>query len=329
MPNEKDSPAVAIEQFVHRMRGRKLPPERELARQFGISRPRLRTILAKLESRGLIARHQGSGTYVLEEGSTAVSDVALLVDTSLKLRDDPFFSAVVEHLQHVCQAEGIRCTLERIAPGAHPVVLEDGIIVVGIAGREVLEHLAPRDVPAVGLFVRARPIPGARVALLDLDDRTGGRTAAELIMNSGCGPIYFLGRRDLPASGSRLAGAMEVLAEAGRTISVIESGMNYAAGLSDATQLSIPQDGPPVGVIAANDWLALGLHTGLMLRGRRIRERVEIVSFDGLSITADPSLRIRSLAAPVDAIATDAVAELRRLAAAPDARGRDILYVFG
>ena len=40
-----------------------------------------------------------------------------------------------------------------------------------------------------------------------------------------------------------------------------------------------------------------------------------IVSFDGLPITADPSVGIRSLAAPIDAIATDAVAELRRLAA--------------
>ena len=49
-----------------------------------------------------------------------------------------------------------------------------------------------------------------------------------------------------------------------------------------------------------------------------------IVSFDGLPITADPGLGIRSLAIPVDTIAADAVAELRRLAASPDSCGRNI-----
>ena len=98
------------------------------------------------------------------------------------------------------------------------------------------------------------------------------------------------------------------------------------AGLADAAELAAPSAGPRVGVIAGNDWLALGLHTALMTRGPRVRERVEIVTFDGLPITADPSLRIRSLAAPIDAMATDAVAELRRLAAAPVACGRDISY---
>ena len=58
----------------------------------------------------------------------------------------------------------------------------------------------------------------------------------------------------------------------------------------------------------------------------RVRERAVIVSFDGLPITTDPSLGIRSLAAPIDAMATDAVAELRRLAAAPVSCGREILY---
>jgi len=63
-----------------------------------------------------------------------------------------------------------------------------------------------------------------------------------------------------------------------------------------------------------------------MTRGPRMRGRVEIVSFDGLPITADPSLRIRSLAAPIDTMAADAVAELRRLAAAPVSCGREISY---
>jgi len=322
----KDSAAEAIEGLVRRMRGRRLMPERELAKQHGISRPRLRAILADLERRGLVARRQGSGTYALEDGTSVVSDVALLVDARLKLRDDPFFSAIVERLQLVCQTEGIRCTLERITPGQRPVILEDGIFAVGMAAREVLEGLGRKDVPAVGLFVRAKPAPGARVALLDLDDRAGGRAACEILVAAGCRQLVYVGGRQVPASASRLAGAAEVAAQTGLKLKVIESGMNYAEGLTHATRLRFSGNGRKLGVIAGNDWLALGLHTGLMTRGPRMRGRVEIVSFDGLPITADPSLRIRSLAAPIDTMAADAVAELRRLAAAPVSCGREISY---
>lgn len=44
--------------------GQKLPAERELARQFDVSRPSLREAIQQLEARGLLSRRQGGGTYV-------------------------------------------------------------------------------------------------------------------------------------------------------------------------------------------------------------------------------------------------------------------------
>ncbi len=44
--------------------GQKLPPERELALQFDVSRPSLREAIQKLEAKGLVTRRQGGGTYV-------------------------------------------------------------------------------------------------------------------------------------------------------------------------------------------------------------------------------------------------------------------------
>ncbi|WP_022939941.1 pyruvate dehydrogenase complex transcriptional repressor PdhR [Psychromonas hadalis] len=46
--------------------GEKLPSERELAKQFDVSRPSLREAIQRLESKGLLSRRQGGGTYVKE-----------------------------------------------------------------------------------------------------------------------------------------------------------------------------------------------------------------------------------------------------------------------
>ncbi|WP_019614399.1 pyruvate dehydrogenase complex transcriptional repressor PdhR [Psychromonas ossibalaenae] len=54
--------------------GEKLPPERELAKQFDVSRPSLREAIQRLESKGLLTRRQGGGTYVKEELREQLTD---------------------------------------------------------------------------------------------------------------------------------------------------------------------------------------------------------------------------------------------------------------
>lgn len=54
--------------------GQKLPPERELATQFDVSRPSLREAIQKLEAKGLVTRKQGGGTFVNNNILTGLSD---------------------------------------------------------------------------------------------------------------------------------------------------------------------------------------------------------------------------------------------------------------
>ena len=57
--------------------GQRLPPERELAERFGVSRPSLREAIQKLSARGLLASRQGGGTFVSEELKSGYSDPLL------------------------------------------------------------------------------------------------------------------------------------------------------------------------------------------------------------------------------------------------------------
>jgi len=54
--------------------GDKLPPERELATQMGVSRPTLREAINKLEAKGLLEQRQGGGTFVKSLGDDIVDN---------------------------------------------------------------------------------------------------------------------------------------------------------------------------------------------------------------------------------------------------------------
>lgn len=67
MPRVSDAVATTLEQRILEgslKPGDRLPAERELAAELGVSRPSLREAIQKLASKGLLRSQQGGGTYV-------------------------------------------------------------------------------------------------------------------------------------------------------------------------------------------------------------------------------------------------------------------------
>jgi GntR family transcriptional repressor for pyruvate dehydrogenase complex len=67
--------------------GQRLPPERELAELFGVSRPTIREAIRVLGYSGILETKQGSGTYVARR-TGAVADLELSLDVSSDGYDD-------------------------------------------------------------------------------------------------------------------------------------------------------------------------------------------------------------------------------------------------
>ncbi|WP_432696335.1 pyruvate dehydrogenase complex transcriptional repressor PdhR [Marinobacterium sp. YM272] len=57
--------------------GQRLPPERELAQEFDVSRPSIREALQKLAAKGLLVSRQGGGTFVAENLGDGLVDPLL------------------------------------------------------------------------------------------------------------------------------------------------------------------------------------------------------------------------------------------------------------
>ncbi len=57
--------------------GQQLPPERELAKQFEVSRPSIREAIQRLEAKHLLTRRQGGGTFVSDKLWKSFSDPLL------------------------------------------------------------------------------------------------------------------------------------------------------------------------------------------------------------------------------------------------------------
>jgi GntR family transcriptional regulator, transcriptional repressor for pyruvate dehydrogenase complex len=90
----KSKSAIIAEQLIEMLRtgvfrvGQKLPPERIIAEQMGVSRPSVREAISALQIGGILDTRPGDGTYVTH--SPAANDVANQAISVLETSDSPY-----------------------------------------------------------------------------------------------------------------------------------------------------------------------------------------------------------------------------------------------
>jgi DNA-binding LacI/PurR family transcriptional regulator len=163
----------------------------------------------------------------------------------------------------------------------------DGLIVMALPFDEsATRRLVAHDLATVLIEFSQEPFSSIRI-----DDRAGGRLAAQFLLEKGHRRFAFVGDADLPnfaihTSDWRLEGFRQGLAEAG--VSLPERYICLAPhGLENARQsahhlLDLPE--PPTAIFAASDYQAMGVLKAARSRGLVVPRELAVVGFDDLEI---------------------------------------------
>ena len=123
--------------------GMRLPPERELAARFGVSRTSLRDALGRLELLGYLDIRQGDGTYVRLPDGDAVSQPFRHLVNSL-----PDNAADLLEFRRMLEPEVAALAAERLTPEGRAALLDS------LARQQALEDHSPRLSREDALFHR-------------------------------------------------------------------------------------------------------------------------------------------------------------------------------
>lgn len=159
----------------------------------------------------------------------------------------------------------------------------DGVMVVALRGDDPLQHMVQESgLPAV---YGGRPLHGRPDWFVDVDNRDGGRTAAEHLVRLGRRRIATIaGPSDSHAAVARLDGVADALAAADLEPALVEHADFTRDGGARAMERLLRRDPGIDAVAAASDNMAAGALQVLQQHGRRVPQDVAVVGFDDLPI---------------------------------------------
>jgi LacI family transcriptional regulator len=320
--------------------GARLPSEMQLVRQFSVSRPTVARALRDLESRGLIERRAGSGTYVRSNlqrdatfrvlgllvpglasteifqiicgeiaGLARVHEYGLLWGGSTNPRVDT--DASLKHAEEICKQ-----FIERKVSGVFfaPAELQPG---QEEANTQLAESLREAGIPVVLIDRDLSNFPRrSDFDLVGVDNLTGGYMLAEHLIKLGCRKLHFVAR---PLSAgtvnARIAGIREALV---RNRLDPDPGWIRTGDPADVKFVrSLVAGRQADALICANDDTAAVLLRSLESQGVHVPHEVRVVGFDDVKYATLVSVPLTTIHQPCRDIAIIAYQTMMKRLAEP------------
>lgn len=297
--------------------GTRLPAERALADEFGVSRMVVRAAIEVLENKGLVARSTRCRPLVRAHANgaaaTQTSSRHTLALWLIHRPSDAETPSLLYGIQHALDPNSYRLLIENPIGDTWEAVrvaeerfldrlTEDqdiaGAVLWYVGGAQnlpALRRVRARGIPLV--FLDRTPPEGFEADHAGIDNRASAENAVKHLLQKGHRSIAHLTNAD-PAStvSERLTGYKRALAAAHipfrpeLVARATGSDAEVAAGSRALAEALLGVPDPPTALFVVNDRLALMMIDTLRAMGLRVPEDVAVVGFDGIERwTSGPS----------------------------------------
>ncbi|MEQ0565182.1 LacI family DNA-binding transcriptional regulator [Amycolatopsis sp. NEAU-NG30] len=201
----------------------------------------------------------------------------------------------------------------------------DGVLFVSTHARYSVA-MAGLAVPVVSA---GRPLCGdaTGVACVDVDNRGGAAAAVQYLLDSGRRRIATVaGPKDTAPGQDRLAGYLEVVAEAGLYDPGLLAYGDFGQASGEHVTLRLLDRRPDVdAVFVASDLMATGVLRALRRTGRSVPGDVAVVGFGNAPVAAVTDPPLTTVSQPVEALGAQAARELLAVLGGAAGRRRVVL----
>lgn len=171
----------------------------------------------------------------------------------------------------------------------------DGIIYKP-AGKNPID-LSGISIPSVLLSC----IPGENSTYIEVDNYTGGRMAADHLVECGYTRFAFVGgTRDSQSNQIRIDGYYDRLTELGkdiRTERILYGGFSVESGYRLAAELMASEEKPDA-IFCGNDLIAIGVQQFLLEHDHKVPEEIGVVGFDDILLAGLPQIQMTTISQP-------------------------------
>ncbi|MCY1671786.1 LacI family DNA-binding transcriptional regulator [Novosphingobium sp. SL115] len=239
---------------------------------------------------------------------------------------DPFFMTLFGYLADELTESGHDLMLSRVIPGDDEWLdrivdsgMLDGALVIGQSNQtEVIERVAERYRP---LVIWGSHREGQAQCTVGVDNRAGGRIAAQRLIARGATKLAFFGDASAPEIAERLSGVKDAVDATGGLAS-LRSFSTHLASEEMAAQIAAnlgELNGAVDGIVCASDVIAMTTIRLLHELGVAVPEQVAVTGFDDLPLATRMVPQLTTVKQDIAAGARAMVDALRRRIGGEDA----------
>ncbi len=295
----------------------KIPGERVIAKELGVSYMTARKAVESLVAKGVLYKVPKKGTYIADQKkrATKTKNIGYFLDSSIKDGlSSPYYSMIFDALEKEATKNGYAL-----------VYFTNG------EGTDYLEVLDKVDGVIISCFPRIDPIiqeMKKRVAMVCIDNSPTDKSIPSVTLdnfNSVAHSIDYLcakghdrigfvtGLDDSDIGRGRLAGYISALKshEISEDRDLIFRGdYSFETGMKGADYF-LSLEMPPTAIMCANDTMAIGAIKEISRKGFNVPDDISVIGFDDIQIASHITPALTTVSVPVDEIAKQSINLLR------------------